>query len=70
MTLAVLFYGKKHKECIAMEKKNKNKQINVRLSDTQMQYLQQIVGSGKATTQSGALIYLINQYAILGGDKN
>ncbi|WP_413502249.1 hypothetical protein [Serratia proteamaculans] len=53
-----------------MEKKNKNKQINVRLSDTQMQYLQQIVDNGKATTQSGALTYLINLYAILGGDKN
>lgn len=50
-----------------MEKKNKNKQINVRLNETQMQYLQQIVDSGKATTQSGALTYLINQYAILGG---
>ncbi|WP_199639342.1 hypothetical protein JEM67_13380 [Serratia sp. PAMC26656] len=52
-----------------MEKKNKNKQINVRLSDTQMQYLQQLVDSGKATTQSGALVYLINQYAILGGNN-
>ncbi|CAI1548928.1 MULTISPECIES: hypothetical protein [Serratia] len=52
-----------------MEKKNKNKQINVRLSDTQMQYLQQLVDSGKAKTQSGALVYLINQYAILGDFK-
>jgi hypothetical protein len=50
-----------------MKIRNKKKQINVRLNETQMQYLQQIVDSGKATTQSGALIYLINQYAILGG---
>ncbi|ANS42648.1 hypothetical protein [Serratia inhibens] len=53
-----------------MEKKNKNKQINVRLNETQMQYLQQLVDSGKASTQSGSLVYLINQYAILGGNNN
>lgn len=47
----------------------KNKQINVRLNEMQMQYLQQIVDAGKAKTQSGALVYLINQYAILGGNK-
>lgn len=47
----------------------KNKQVNVRLNETQMQYLQQIVDAGKAKSQSGALVYLINQYAILGGDK-
>ena len=46
-----------------------NKQVNVRLNETQMQYLQQLVNTGKAKTQSGALVYLINQYAILGGDK-
>ncbi|WP_413504119.1 hypothetical protein [Serratia grimesii] len=47
----------------------KNKQVNVRLNETQMQYLQKIVDAGKAKSQSGALVYLINQYAILGGDK-
>lgn len=47
----------------------KNKQVNARLNETQMQYLQQLVNTGKAKTQSGALVYLINQYAILGGDK-
>jgi len=43
----------------------KNKQINVRLSEDQIKVLQKIVESGKAKTQSAALVYLINQYSIL-----
>lgn len=44
----------------------KNQQINVRLNEQHFKTLQQIVQQGKAKTQSAALVYLIDQYAILG----
>lgn len=44
----------------------KDKQINVRVSEFQLEVLQKIVDDGKAKTQSGALIYLINQYGVVG----
>lgn len=44
---------------------SKNKQINVRLTEEQIAHLQKIVDAGKAATISSALVYLINQYAIL-----
>lgn len=44
----------------------KDKQINVRLNEEHLKILQQIVQQGTAKTQSAALVYLINQYAILG----
>lgn len=44
---------------------NKTKQINVRLTEEQIQYLQNIVNQGLAKTQSAALVYLINKYSAL-----
>lgn len=44
----------------------KNKQINVRLTEDQIAILQSLVQNGTVKTQSAALIYLINQYGILG----
>jgi len=44
---------------------NKTKQVNVRLTEDQIIVLQKIVETGKAKTQSAALVYLINQYSIL-----
>ncbi|HDZ1153674.1 TPA: hypothetical protein RRU48_005523, partial [Klebsiella pneumoniae] len=50
-------------------KEKKEKQINVRLSDSHIAVLQQMVNSGKAKSVSGALTYLVNQQAILGDRK-
>lgn len=47
----------------------KDKQINVRVSDEHLIVLQKLVSEGKARSQSGALIYLVQQYAILGERK-
>lgn len=48
-----------------MKNDKKDKQINVRVNDFQIELLQKLVLEGKAKTQSGALIYLINQYGIM-----
>ncbi|ENC1132698.1 hypothetical protein ABJ736_000874 [Escherichia coli] len=48
------------------EKDKKDKQINVRVNEFQLELLQKLVLDGKAKSQSGALIYLINQYGITG----
>jgi len=45
---------------------NKTKQINVRLTEEQLKVLQSLVDDGTVKTQSAAMMYLINQYAILG----
>ena len=47
-----------------MEKK-KDKQVNVRLSEEHIKYLDTIVQSGKAKSISGAMVYLINKETIL-----
>lgn len=47
-------------------KDKKEKQVNVRLSDPHIEALTNIVKEGKAKTISGALVYLVNQYTILG----
>jgi len=46
-------------------KDKKEKQINVRLSESHLLALQKLVDEGKAKSQSGALVYLVNQYSIL-----
>ena len=56
-------HSKKGLICIAM---NKTKQINVRLTEEQLKVLQSLVDDGTVKTQSAAMMYLINQYAILG----
>lgn len=62
------FYSEK---CIAIfkvhsMKDKKEKQINVRLSESHLLALQKFVDEGKAKSQSGALVYLVNQYMIMG----
>ncbi|QIR22175.1 hypothetical protein GXP72_07020 [Enterobacter sp. SES19] len=47
-------------------KDKKEKQINVRLSESHLLALQKFVDEGKAKSQSGALVYLVNQYMIMG----
>lgn len=47
-------------------KNGKSKQINVRLSEDQIKTLQLLIEDGTVKTQSAALVFLINQFAILG----
>ncbi|MCA6962178.1 hypothetical protein [Pectobacterium odoriferum] len=48
---------------------NKDKQINVRVSEEHVQILQKLVNEGKAKTISGALVFLVQHYGIFGGKK-
>lgn len=50
-------------------KENKDKQINVRVNESHIEALNQIVQDGKAKSVSGALVYLVNQHTILNSKK-
>jgi hypothetical protein len=47
-------------------KSKKDKQINVRINEFESELLRKLIDEGKAKSQSGAIIYLINSYGIKG----
>ncbi len=46
-------------------KELKSHPVSVKLNDTQMKILDELIEGGKAKTKASALQYLINQYTIL-----
>jgi|GEM_PF-925045 len=50
-------------------KQNKNNMVGVKLNDTQIELLDQLIADGKCKTRSGGLQYLINEKLILSNKK-
>jgi len=50
-------------------RENKDARITVRITVTQLQFLQNMVDSGKFSSVAAAIQYLINQHIILGNNN-